>query len=201
MNKFAIALTLYAATTYAQEVIEDGEIVLVPSSECLYCRRMDQNSGFLVSYSYCEQSDECLMDAWNYINRDCSSGWESGNNYDLDLCNPEIVTCLEPYVSTPDKYGSYQNTTWTLPQGASCDIIVDASQGVGRVIFDETSFLGIDNVDAKLGEVITFESGAENVITIYNAAQTGPLTFLIAFSGAAQLGAAVATLMLAASTL
>ena len=75
MNKFAFALAFYAATSYAQVVDENGEVVINPSPECMYCRRMDLNSGFLVSYSYCAQSDECLMDAWNYINRDCQSGW------------------------------------------------------------------------------------------------------------------------------
>lgn len=72
MNKFALALTLFAAASYAQD---EEVIAATPSSECMYCRRMDKSSGFLVSYSYCEQSDECLMDAWNYINRDCTSGW------------------------------------------------------------------------------------------------------------------------------
>ena len=51
------------------------------------------------------------------------------------------------------------------------------------MIFDETSYLGIDGVDAKIGDVITFDSG-ENEIIIYNGAESGPLTFLISFSGA-----------------
>jgi hypothetical protein len=130
------------------------------------------------------------MDAWNYINRDCQSDWQSGNSYELELCNPEIISCPETFVSTEDKYGSYQNNTWTLPQGAYCDIVVDASRATGRVIFDETSFLGLDGTDKKLGDVITFEAGQNNIITIYNAAETGPLTFLISFSGAFKIGAA-----------
>ena len=59
---------------------------------------------------------------------------------------------------------------------------IDATKGLDRVIFDETSFLGIE-ADARIGSVITFESGI-NQMTIYNAAETGPLTFLISFSGA-----------------
>lgn len=156
------------------------------SAECMYCRRMDSNSGFLVSYSYCQQADTCLQDAWNYINRDCQSGWQGGSSYDLALCNPETITCPPPFESSELKYGTYENMTWTLTEGSACDVIVDATQGVARVIFDETSFLGIDGVDAKLGDVITFEQGSgEHTITIYNAAQSGPLTFLISFSGAA----------------
>ena len=45
------------------------------SAQCMYCRRMDLNAGFLVSYSYCSATDVCLMDAWNYINRPCTGGW------------------------------------------------------------------------------------------------------------------------------
>lgn len=30
------------------------------SQICMSCRRQDINAGFLVSYSYCEQSNECV---------------------------------------------------------------------------------------------------------------------------------------------
>lgn len=187
MNKFVVAITLFASAYALTAATVD---VQEPSSECMYCRRMDQNSGFLVSYSYCQVTDECLQDAWNYINRDCNSDWKSGNEVTLDNCFPETISCPPKYVSSEDKYGSYDNNTWTLPEGSKCDVEIDASQGVARVIFDETSYLGLDQTDKKLGEVITFESGADNKITIYNAAQSGPLTFLISFSGAASIGAA-----------
>jgi hypothetical protein len=158
---------------------------------------MDRNSGFLVSYSYCEISDECLMDAWNYINRDCASSWRLGEDYELNLCYPQKTVCQEVFVSSQEKFGTYDNLTWTLPQGAYCDIVVDATAAVGRVIFDETSFLGVDGTDIKLGEVITVDQGQVKNITIYNAASTGPLTFLISFSGAIQLGAvALATALM-----
>jgi hypothetical protein len=51
MNKFTIALSIFVATTYAQTSVADET---TPSPDCLYCRRMDANSGFLVSYSYCK---------------------------------------------------------------------------------------------------------------------------------------------------
>ena len=73
------------------------------SSSCLYCRNQDINSGFLVSYSYCSHQDVCLKDAWNYINRDCLSGWERGNSLNLADCDPEEVTCPS-FVSSEDKY-------------------------------------------------------------------------------------------------
>ena len=68
-------------------------VAAAASADCLYCRRMDMNAGFLVSYSYCNQTDECLMDAWNYINRDCIDGWSSGSSYELSYCEPEEIAC------------------------------------------------------------------------------------------------------------
>ena len=67
---------------------------------------------------------------------------------------------------------------------------VDATQGVARVIFDETAFLGIE-YDAAIGDVITLQGG-ETDIKIYNAAESGPLSFLISFSSAQTLVAATA---------
>ena len=161
---------------------------MAASSACLYCRRMDINAGFLVSYSYCNQLDECLKDAWNYINRPCLDDWKGGKSYALDFCEPETITC-PTYKSTPEEYGVYTNTTWSLAAGGMCSVKIDASEGVARVIFDETSFLGIES-EYKIGDVITFDSG-ENEIVIYNGAETGPLTFLISFSGAAALSASL----------
>ena len=180
-----IAATLFAAAQAA-------------SPACLYCRRMDINAGFLVTYSYCNQLTECLKDAWNYINRPCLDDWKRGNSYDLEFCEPENITCPE-YKSNPEKFGQYTNTTWSLAAGGMCIIKVDASEGVARVIFDETSFLGIES-GYKIGDVITFDSG-ENEIVIYNGVETGPLTFIISFSGAyvlhaaALVSSAVATIM------
>lgn len=168
-------------------------VAAAASSACLYCRRMDSNAGFLVSYSYCNQTDECLMDAWNYINRDCVDGWNNGATYELDYCQPEDLTCPE-FVSDPEKFGQYFNQTWSLAAGGMCPVKIDASNGVARVIFDETSFLGIE-YDANIGDVITFEGG-ENEIVIYNGAETGPLTFLISFSGAFNAFAGLSTAML-----
>ena len=83
MNKVLLSI-LFVVGSIAQApkaqvqptaAVTDETLVKEASSECMYCRRMDRNSGFLVSYSYCENSDECLMDAWNYINRDCASSW------------------------------------------------------------------------------------------------------------------------------
>ena len=38
------------------------------TQSCLFCKRMDNNAGFLYSYQYCKEEDKCMLDAWNYIN-------------------------------------------------------------------------------------------------------------------------------------
>ena len=103
MNKLIVGLFFISQLAWGQPIEAE------PSSACMYCRRMDNNSGFLVSYSYCETSDECLKDAWNYINRDCQSGWQGGKNYELETCNPSDISCPDTFVSSEALYGSYLN--------------------------------------------------------------------------------------------
>ena len=112
----------------------------------------------------------------------------------LDFCEPEVISCPE-YVSDPEKYQTYTNNTWSLAQGGKCTIKLDARSGVARVVFDwnvQNSQLGIDTNNWKTGDVISFDSG-ENEIIIYNGNESGPLTFDISFSGAANLAAAGVT--------
>lgn len=110
---------------------------------CLSCRRQDTNAGFLVSYSYCEQTDECIQDVWNYINRPCETGWTRGKELTLQACNATAVTCID-FESSPEKATQYLNRTWTLPVESFCLIRVDATEEIARVIFDNTSFLGVE---------------------------------------------------------
>ena len=63
---------------------------------------------------------------------------------------------------------------------------MDATSGVARVIFSNTLYLGIE-LDAQVDDVITIEKGTISDITIYNAAESGPITFGISFSGASAL--------------
>ena len=154
------------------------------SSACLYCRNQDINAGFLVTYSYCQHQDVCLKDAWNYINRDCLSGWTRGNSLALNDCSPDDVTC-PGFVSSPEKYQKYENQTWSMAAGGKCTVRIDATAGVARVIFSSTLYLGIE-FDAQVDDVITIESGTTDLV-IYNAAPTGPITFGISFSGASAL--------------
>ena len=110
------------------------------SPKCMYCRRNDENSGFLNIWSYCQREDpnddECIKNVWNYIARPCPSGWKKGSSYALDYCKPEDISCPE-FVSDPDKFGKYSNNTWSLAQGGKCIVKLDATAGVARVVFDE----------------------------------------------------------------
>eukprot|EP00352_Strombidinopsis_acuminata_P006103 CAMPEP_0176364732 /NCGR_PEP_ID=MMETSP0126-20121128/19989_1 /TAXON_ID=141414 ORGANISM="Strombidinopsis acuminatum, Strain SPMC142" /NCGR_SAMPLE_ID=MMETSP0126 /ASSEMBLY_ACC=CAM_ASM_000229 /LENGTH=137 /DNA_ID=CAMNT_0017721477 /DNA_START=230 /DNA_END=642 /DNA_ORIENTATION=+ len=109
---------------------------------------------------------------------------------------PSLITAK---VLFPEKNGSEPTTTTPglSVEGASCIVNVDASAAVARVVFDDTSFLGIE-YDAKIGEVITIESGVEE-IEIYNGAESGPLHFIISFSGANAIYAGAVTTALAAA--
>ena len=56
-------------------VVSMAIISLVQADQqCLYCKRVDTNAGFLFSYSYCPDTDasKCIQDYWNYI----------GNNFE-----------------------------------------------------------------------------------------------------------------------
>ena len=59
MKKFVLALAILATVAFAQDDEFDTEpktkkpVKPAASSKCLYCRRMDLNAGFLVTYSYC----------------------------------------------------------------------------------------------------------------------------------------------------
>ena len=178
MKQFVVAGLLAAA-------------VSAGSSACLYCRNQDLNSGFMISYSYCKHQDVCLKDAWNYINRDCLSKWQKGDTLKLSDCDPETVSCPS-FESSKDQYQKYKNTTWSISPGSQCKVKIDATDGVARVIFSDTIYLGIE-YKARVDDVITIESGVTNIV-IYNAAETGPITFGISFSGAYSLAASAAAL-------
>ena len=83
ITTFALS-ALFAVSVLAQDDdTTDTTTGAEPSQSCLYCRRMDKNAGFLVSYSFCDSNDTCLKDAWNYINRDCETGWTNGKDIEL----------------------------------------------------------------------------------------------------------------------
>jgi len=78
-----------------------------------------------------------------------------------------------------------------------CYVRIDATEGVARVIFKNSNWLGIEwegKGTREVGDVITIPEGETVEIPIYNGAETGPLTFDISFSGAFNLLVGAATL-------
>ena len=65
-----------------------------------------------------------------------------------------------------------------------CVVKVDATQGVARVIFENSRYLGIEYDGYNVTDVITIPEGETAEITVYNGAETGPALFDISFSGA-----------------
>ena len=77
-----------------------------------------------------------------------------------------------------------------------CKVIVDGTNAVARVVFDEVSTLGVLYPGYVIGEPITVQQGQTKTITIYNGGNNGPVSFLISFSEASKLvigGALAAT--------
>lgn len=165
-----------------------------PSQQCLYCRQRDREAGLMLTYSYCNQTNTCLEDAWNYVARPCADGWKRGKNYDLDFCEPNQASCPE-FVSSTEKFQLNTTQTQTLQKGEFCRISIDATQAIARVIFeDESESLGIDGKKSKIGEPITFESGLNEVL-VYNGKEAeSALKFEIVFSGAEVFASAAVAL-------
>ena len=122
---------------------------------CLYCRYTDLHATFLESYSYCSDSEECLADEWNYIDRPCKNGgWKRGAEKTLDDCEVETSVCPEFVASKQydlnEEKGRWKNLTWVLPSGSQCYVQIDATSYVGRVLFDDIQgSLGIEGYDPE----------------------------------------------------
>lgn len=69
------------------------------------------------TYSYCNATDECLEDVWNYLNKPCedANGWVQGRDLDLETCSANSVACPD-FNATLNDTATYKNMTWTLPQ-------------------------------------------------------------------------------------
>ena len=129
------------------------------SWECLNCKLMDTNAGFLFSYSYCNDEilgeELCLQDSWNTINKDskCASEFKPGWSLSIDddcQSDENIGTCSN-FESQEELNGFALNTTKTLKANEKCTILVDATLNVGRVIFDDSDTLGVLFPGYKMG--------------------------------------------------
>ncbi len=124
------------------------------TATCLYCRRADVTRTFLVQYSYCESSDTCLQDKWLYIDRPCSSGWSRGNQVGWESCTPTLTTC-HSFVSSEQARDQFVNYTETLASGEYCEVNIDTTAFVGRVVFDDALTLGVELSEYRIGEMYT----------------------------------------------
>ena len=77
--------------------------VTAAQSSCMYCRRLDKNSGALVNWSFCNQTNECVENVWNYVTRYCREGWKSAKKLSLDDCQSVYVECPS-FTSSKDKF-------------------------------------------------------------------------------------------------
>ena len=73
-----------------------------------------------------------------------------------------------------------------MAAGSKCYVKIAATQGIARVIFSSTLYLGIEYEGGRVDEVMNIESGVTD-LEIYNAAESGPITFGISFSVASEL--------------
>ena len=159
-----------------------------PLRNCLYCKKADEDAHFLTSYSYCRQTEDCLANAWNYLDRPCQTGWKKGKFENIETCEAELATRECPsFVSTIEKAGTEQSRVWNLQSGTYCKISVDSADFVGRLKLDDVTDLGILDGKTKIGKVLSFDAGKSGDVTIYNAAKSGTVTFTITFSGASTL--------------
>ena len=112
----------------------------------------------MVYYQYCLAKDECLQDAWIYINRKCEDeGWVLGSKLTLGSdghCDSEFADSLD-FDSEEDYFGEWNNSTKRLEENSYTTITVNAIDAVGRVVFDDTTNLGVEIDGYEIGDLIT----------------------------------------------
>ena len=157
----------------------------------MYCVQQDSSSGWLQEFSYCNETEECLEDHWNYINRFCEGGqgWKRGRDLGIEFCGAEYTDINITFTSTENKTRVYE---WyrgnKLGAGQFTNITVNAQMELARVIFESSMDGDIGIKEAPFyfeGRPITFDKGSgNNTLTIYNGKKTGDAYFDISFSGA-----------------
>ena len=118
-----------------------------------------------------------------------------GSKLDLETnCESQPYEDALEFTFTQDQYGDWNNSTQRLDESTYLDITIDATSAVGRVVFDDTTNLGVEVDGYQIGDVISVKAGNKETIRVYNGNEAGPLTFLIAFSGAHFLTMSAATI-------
>ena len=202
MNKL-ISIVAMATAVQAQTTADDTTTLddTTASVECLNCKLKDAKSAWTYTYSFCQKTDLCLADEWNYINAWCPSKWIPGWMLDIDEhCGSEDKSekCLplftnENQVTVSDEY--------SLPKGGQCTIYIDATKSMARVRFNKGANLGVLFTGYKDGEPITIPKGEKQSVTVYNGDLRLPVSFEVTISSAVYLSAVAALSTVAASTL
>ena len=166
---------------------------------------MDTKASFWYSYSYCEDTDTCLRDEWNYINQWCRTKWIPGWQLDIkENCKarelPDVY--CKPFEVT-EGFTMEDRGRVALPQGTTCTFRVDATRGMGRITFnksnDNIGWLGVLINSHKPGEPITIPQGQVQDIKVYNGKKFGSTYFEVIVSGAASLTASLSLAAVASS--
>ena len=180
----AVLKKLSAVVLLGVALIENA---VMADQTCMYCKRMDTNSGFLYSYNYCPESgyESCVADSWNYINTQCAEPLIEGWQLDIEEdCQASRQICFD-FISNKLAEDNPKSTSVDLGINSMCTIMVDATKFVGRITFkDDTNSLGVLYPGYVLGQPITVPEGEVRYITLYNGNQAGVLQFESIFSGA-----------------
>lgn len=121
-----------------------------------------------------------MQDKWLYIDRPCSSGWDRGKSVSWESCSPTLTTC-HAFISSEQAKGQFVNYTETLASGEYCEVNVDTTAYVARVVFDDALTLGVEIDDYTIGKMHTVKEGQSKKIIVYNGDTSGAITFTLAF--------------------
>ena len=187
-----VAVVLSQTPAELAEVPESKCKEEVPNSkQCMFCKKADTYSSFLYSASYCKDTDECLLDQWNYKSKWCPSGWVRGWQLDLDCdcgaIDGGVGTCRD-YNPSMEEEATWTNETIVLSAGEKCTFNVNASDIVAHALFenefDDEQDVGILLNGYSIGEIIEVNYRSSLEITVYNGLPSSTATVEVAFSSA-----------------
>ena len=146
-----IALGILIGTSNAQTSNESDDIDkadlypargVVPAN-CMWCKKLDSEAGFMYNYNFCSYNSTCYDDTWNLQNEWCRSGWKQGFSQRLEEdCKAKKVPCAT--FTSADTFAAVNITASPkLGEGEYCVFTVDATAFVGRLLFKANSGLGI----------------------------------------------------------
>ena len=128
----------------------------------------------------------------------------------LDDCLPRKTSC-HPFTSTAVAAGNWFNFTENLGANEYCQIDIDTTEFLGRVVIDDAITVGAQyfiadstdtfNTTIKIGESLLIEQGKKATIYAYNGDTSGSITFTLSFRNAMYLKGVMIGALMAISTL